>query len=397
MGDKNRAEPAGNIENHLRARRTSKGLSQGELAVRAGITRQAVYSIENSQYLPTTAVALRLATALGCRVEDLFNLVSSGQVIEGDLIGPPVAANRARVKVARVGDRTIVRPVSDLGDLLTFTIPADGLLLGAGTGKGRGHHRVRVELLRDQRLIEEEVLVAGCDPAIFLVGEYLRQRQGNASVVGWTMGSAAAIEAVKRGDVHMAGIHVRDAKSGEWNLPYLKRHLHLAEMTVVTFAKWEEGLIVRDGNPKGIRHVADLGRKGVSIVNREEGSGARLLLDTKLREAGLPPRHVKGYQTIMTSHLEVARAVAHGMADAGLGVRSAAQLLSLEFVPLQEERYDLVIPTAHLRHHPGVSRFLDAIVSRPFRAEIEALGGYDTRETGKVIDWKEAGLVNRRP
>src|SRR5579884_3568416 len=366
MSEKSRAEPATNIENRLRTLRTAHGLSQGDLAARADITRQAVYAIETNQYLPTTAVALRLAAALDCRVEDLFSLVSTGPVIEGDLIGPCVAGTRVRVKVAHVGDRIVVRPVSDLGDLLTYTVPADGLLLGPATGQRRGEQRVRVELLRDRRLIEEEVVVAGCDPAIFLVGEYLRQRVDKASVVGWTMGSAAAIEAVKRGDVHMAGIHVQDAKSGEWNVPYLRRHLNLADMTVVTFARWEEGLIVRSGNPKGIRSAADLGRKDVSLVNREIGSGARLLLDAKLAEAGIHPRHVKGYETTASSHLDVARTVAHGMADTGLGVRSAARLLGLDFVPLQEERYDLVIPTIHLHRHPAVRRFLDAMVARSF-------------------------------
>jgi putative molybdopterin biosynthesis protein len=384
MSEKGKAEPSSNIENRLRSLREAKRFSQSDLAGRAGVTRQAIYAIEANQYLPTTAVSLRLAGALGCRVEDLFSLVSSGEVIEGEFIGPDPVQDRMRVKVARVGNRTVVRPVAQLGDVLNFTVPADGLLRDPVSGVRIGKGHVRVELIRDRRLIDEEVVVAGCDPAIFLVGEYLRRRHDHASVVGWTMGSAAALDAVKRSEVHMAGIHVQDAKSGEWNLPYLRRRLNVSDFTVVTFANWEEGLIVKAGSRKAITGVADLARKDVRMVNREEGSGARQLLDRRLAKEGISRRDVKGYDRVVPSHLEVARLVAEGVVDAGLGVRSAATLLGLKFIPLQEERYDLVIPTCHLAQHPGLSMFLDTIVSRPFRAEIEALGGYDTRHTGRI-------------
>lgn len=392
MGEKHRAEPASNVENRLKTLRTAKGLSQGELASMAGITRQAVYAIETNQYLPTTAVALRLAHALGCRVEDLFSLVAVGEVIEGELIssgGSGVDSGRpSRVKVARVGDRTLIRPVAMLGEILNYTVSADGLMLGPTKPTGRTSKegaRVRVQLLRDRRAVEAEIAVAGCDPAIFLLGEHLRRWKHQATVVGWAMGSGAAIEALKRREVHVAGLHLVDAKSGECNLPYLRRHLKGDAFTVVTFAAWEQGLMVPRGNPKAIREIADLGRKGVTLVNREEGSGARVLLDRKLAEAGIKAARIPGYGQAAGSHLEVARLIAQGQADVGIGVRSAATLLGLDFIPLQEERYDLVIPTSYMSVHPGLSILLDTIVSRPFRSEIEALGGYDTRDTGKVI------------
>ncbi|MBM4123605.1 MAG: helix-turn-helix domain-containing protein [Nitrospira sp.] len=388
MSEKSRAEPVGNIENRLKRLRVGKGLSQGALAEMAGVTRQAIYAIEGSQYLPTTAVALRLAGALDCRVEDLFSLVSSGETLEGEWVGPlPDSGDPApvRVKVARVGKRVLVRPVASLGAVLNFTVAADGLVAGASPSAKPVHGRgVRVQLLRDRRAVEEEIVVAGCDPAIYLAGEYLRRRQGQAMVVGWTMGSAAAVEALKRGEVHVAGLHVVDAKTGESNLPYLRRHLRGGGYTVVTFAAWEQGLMVRRGNPKGIRGVADLARKDVALVNREAGAGARLLLDQRLAALGITSGKVAGYQRTAASHVEVARLIAEGQADAGMGVESAARLLGLDFLPLQEERYDLVIPTPYLTAHRSLAAFLDAIVSRPFRTEIEALGGYDTGDTGKV-------------
>ncbi|MGH7252553.1 MAG: substrate-binding domain-containing protein [Nitrospiraceae bacterium] len=393
MSEKNKAEPASNIQNRLRSLRTAKGLTQAELAAKAGITRQAVYAIEANQYLPTTAVALRLADALDRRVEDLFSLVATGEAIEADLIGTPPtgtpSSSRVRVKVAKVGDRLVVRPVAELGDTLCYTVAADGLIMepiDAAQRSSRGRVKVRVRLLRDRPAIESEIAVAGCDPAVFLAGEHLRHRQRGVTVVGWTMGSAAALEALKRQEVHVAGLHVVDARSGESNLPYLRRHLKGGDFTVVTFARWQQGLMVQRGNPKRVREVADLARKELAVVNRETGAGARLLLDQKLVASGVKADQVRGYGRIARSHLEVARLVADGWADVGVGVQAVARLMGLDFIPLQEERYDLVMPAAYLSSHRGLSVLLDTIVSRPFRTEIEALGGYDMQETGKILN-----------
>lgn len=390
MGERHRAERPENIENRLRTYRTARGWSQGQLADAAQITRQAVCAIEANQYLPTTAVALRLAGALHCKVEDLFSLISTGDLIDGHLIRP-TAVRRGmlptpRVKVALVGDRFIVRPMAALGEVLNYTVPADGLLVDSGTVR-RGVKetgRVKVRLLRERRAVEQEIAVAGCDPAIFLAGEYLRRRENAVSVVGWSMGSAAAVDAVKAGEVHIAGLHVVDAKSGESNIPFLRKHLADDQFTVVTFAEWEEGWIVAPGNPKSVHSASDLVRKDVTLVNRESGAGARMLLDRRLAEAGLKPAQIHGYDRLARSHFEVARLVAEGHADVGIGVRSAALALGADFIPLQAERYDLVIPTALLKANRGLEQFLDTIVSRPFRTEMEALGGYDTRQTGKV-------------
>jgi putative molybdopterin biosynthesis protein len=390
MGEKHKAERPENIENRLRSHRTARGWSQGQLADAAQITRQAVCAIEANQYLPTTAVALRLAGALHCKVEDLFSLISTGDLIEGELVRTNPSRrgllSRSRVKVAMVGERVIVRPISALGEVLSYTVPADGLIVDHATGRRseKSSTQVKVRLLRDRRAVEQEISVAGCDPAIFLAGVYVRRRDSNITVVGWSMGSAAAVEAVKAGEVHIAGLHVVDAKSGESNLPFLRKHIKEDNFTVVTFATWEEGWIVAAGNPKSIRGVGDLTRREVRIVNREGGAGARMLLDRQLADTGIPAERVSGYKHEAMSHFEVARVVAEGQADVGVGVRSAAMVLGLDFIPLQVERYDLVIPTKLLKVNRGLEQLLDTIVSRPFRTEIEALGGYDTSQTGKV-------------
>jgi len=385
MGEKHQAESPHLFQNRLKHVRTTKGFSQAELAGKSGITRQAVSSIESDVYLPTTAVALRLASVLGCRVEDLFSLAPSDELIEGTFIGePPLEPQTVplRVKIATVGQKTIVRAVSGVGDVLSYTVPADGYLIDAT--RRRAGIKARVRLSRDRRAIDEEISVAGCDPAIFLAGEHLRRQKDHASVIGWTMGSMAALHALERGEVHIAGLHLFDPVSGESNLPFLKRTLKNKTYDVVTFATWEEGFLVRPGNPKAIRTVADLANPNVTLINREEGSGARLLLDQRLRLAGVDSSNVDGYETMARSHVEVSRAIAAHQADAGIGVRSAAHLFGLDFVPLQTARYDLVVPTAYLTTHPTLVHLFDTLVSRPFRNEIEALGGYDTRETGTM-------------
>ncbi len=374
------------FSNHLKSIRTKKGLSQVELAKQAGITRQGVSAIESNLYLPTTAVALHLASVLACRVEDLFSLVPSEEFIEGTLVGrlPQVETRTQsiRVKVSTVGKRTVVRPVTDLGEQLSFAVPADGYV--TETSSNRPGDTIRVKLSRDREAIQQGISVAGCDPAIFLVSEHLRRHKDQSTVIGWTMGSMAALQALQRGEVHVAGVHLFDPVTGESNLPFLRRSLKGSGYEVVTFATWEEGLLVRQGNPKSIRTAADLAEPTVMLINREEGSGARLLLDQRLHTAGVHPGQVQGYDRIVSSHFDVARAIAERQADVGIGIRSAAQHFDLDFVTLQTARYDLVVPKLYLKSHPTLAHLFEALVSHSFRNEVEALGGYDTSETGKV-------------
>ncbi|HMS84556.1 MAG TPA: substrate-binding domain-containing protein [Nitrospira sp.] len=379
-------EPASTFSNRLKRIRTERGLSQSELATQAGVTRQAISAIESNLYLPTTVVALKLASVLDCHVEDLFSLAPPEDIVEGTLIGNPspteTTTHAIRVKVSTIGKRTIIRPITDLGDQLAFAVPADGYL--THTDRPVSGNTVRVTLSRDRDAIEQAIAVAGCDPAIFLAGEHLRRHKDRTTVVGWQMGSMAALQALQRGEVHVAGLHLFDPVTGESNLPFLKRALKGSGYDVVTFATWEEGFLVRRGNPKSIRSAEDLAESLVTLVNREEGSGARLLLDQRLRSAGMSPTQVQGYDRIVSTHFDVARTIAERHADVGIGIRSAAQHFDLDFVPLQAARYDLIVPKVYLKSHPTLTRLFDTLVTGPFRNEIAALGGYDTSETGKL-------------
>jgi len=387
MGQAHRSSgsPA-DVFNHLKSLRMRKGLTQSELAVLAGITRQAVSAIESNLYLPTTAVALQLASVLTCRVEDLFSLAPADTVLEGTLVGhlPRGKADMTpiRAKVAIVGTRTIVRPAVDLGEQFCFAVPADGYL--TDVRNATSGDAVRVTLSRNREAIQQDISVAGCDPAIFLAGEHLRRQKDRTAVVGWTMGSMAAFHALQRNEVHVAGLHLYDPATGESNLPFLRQALKGSRYEVITFASWEEGFLVRPGNPSAIRTAEDLARSTVTMINREKGSGARLLLDQRLRAAGISSAHIQGYDKTVASHIDVARAVSGQQVDVGIGVRSAARYFGLDFVPLQTSRYDLVVRKSSLHSHPTLAHLFETLASRAFRSEIEALGGYDTSETGKV-------------
>ena len=196
------------IRNRLREYRLGLGLSQADLASRVDITRQALYAVEMNQYLPGTEVALKLATILGCTVEDLFLIEARDEIIEADWVGNrQVGEDSARVKIASVDGRVLAKPVSDLGGVLNYTVPADGIQLGRNSNHSQvldSSNRIYVRLLKPLQDIERQIVVAGCDPAICLAGEHIRQHGGDASVLGWGMGSLAALHALKRGEVHIA-------------------------------------------------------------------------------------------------------------------------------------------------------------------------------------------------
>ena len=164
LGNSNKEQNSPEIENHLREKRQSAGLSQKQLADMAGITRQAVSAVEANQYSPATSVALQLARALRCRVEDLFSIKSGGEVIEGELIGSlPRGNDKLRAQVTRVGERLLVRPLDGLGELASLSVTADGLIIGSDPGS----NRVKVSLLKDREAVRQNIVVGGCDPAMF--------------------------------------------------------------------------------------------------------------------------------------------------------------------------------------------------------------------------------------
>lgn len=373
------------VENRIRGRRQAAGLSQQELARRCGLTRQAVNAIEAGHYVPSTLVALRLAMALGCRVEELFRLTDERRRVEAEWLGAPLTGDvgRTRVQLARVGDRLLARPLTTV----TAFTAADGLTTPVErTPRPRkvAQPWVTVDLWVDAELPDRTVVVLGCDPALALLGAHLTRRYPAFRLIWVHSSSLTALRLLRRGEAHAAGTHLWDQESGEYNVPYVRRELSGRRLVIVTLSEWQQGLIVARGNPKKVSGPADLARSDVTMVNREPGAGSRTLLDLWLQGAGVPATQVHGYGREALSHLEVAETVARGLADAGPGIMAVARALGLDFLPVQEERYDLVIPLEFL-NAPAIQALLDIAVSRPFQEELETLGGYDSSRAGTVV------------
>ncbi len=369
------------IESRVRDVRVAGGLSQAALAARAGLTRQAISAIESGAYVPNTAVALRLAQVLSCRVEDLYGLPEPVVQREVFLAGDQ-AAGLTRLAVGRVRDRLIGHPLLPGRDIQEGFVSAEGLLAGPSAGNRTGGPAL-ADLLVSPDRVERTALLMGCDPSLGILSAHLQRRSADAELVWLNGPSEAALKALQSGEVHLAGSHLRDPRTGEYNLPFARAALAGVGGLVVAFARWEQGLIVPAGNPKGIRRAEDLARPDVTIVNREPGAGSRAMLDDLLERADIPPDAVRGYERTAASHFALARTIASGSADAGIGLRAAAQAFGLEFVPLAEVHFDLVIPNDQL-DHPVVARLLDVLHSRRLRSELAALAGYDVSRLGTV-------------
>jgi putative molybdopterin biosynthesis protein len=291
-----------------------------------------------------------------------------------------------RVKLGKVGDRVVATPLQRGAGVITSLVRADGLVRLPQHSEGvHAGATIEAELLRSQEEIFQTVVAIGShDLALDLLSAALARANPGMSLSLSNVGSLGGLIALQRGEAHLAGSHLLDEETGEYNLPYVQRLLPDRAVVLVNLVYREQGLIVPPGNPKGITRLDDLLRPDVLFVNRQEGSGTRVLLDYQLKQLGGDPMQVRGYQREEHTHLAVAAAVQSGAADVGLGILAAARALQLDFVPVRQERYDLVIPTEY--YESALLAPLLAIIRGPeFRREVEALGGYETSHMGEVM------------
>ena len=368
------------VENRLGQIRKSRGIGASDLARRVNVSRQTIYAIELGTYVPNTEVALHLARELEVSVDELFSLNEGSQQSPESLASEVLSAvpptKGQPVRICQIGSRWVSVPVS----ATPYYLPeADGIIKRANKTNGRAD---LIVFAKDQAS-QKRLVLAGCDPATSLLSNMVERISG-VEIVSAAASSKLALTWLKEGKVHIAGSHLEDPKTGEFNLPYVREQFAGEDVIVVTFARWEEGLVVAPGNPKGIRKVEDLARKGVSFVNREPGSGSRALVDKLLDKAGVKIANVHGYSRIAFGHLAAAYCVVSGEADACMATRSAAQTFGLDFVPLHSARYDLVMRkrTADL---PAVKAFLDVLQRATLRRKLEVLAGYDTSQTGALV------------
>jgi putative molybdopterin biosynthesis protein len=372
-------------QNNLRGTRVRLGLSQQQVADAAGIARQTVGGIESGQYSASAAVALRLARALGCRVEDLFWLDEDLPQIEA-VRAAGLSENRdSRVTLARVGDRWVAHSLEGARAFRTEMVPADGTCAGRSSSGS-----VTVQLLDEPENLARTVVIAGCTPALSLWARSAERWHPGLRVHWIHANSTDALESLARGEVHAAGVHLIDAETGEFNVPSVRRVVSGSGVILVNLGTWEEGLAVRTGNPLGLCSAADLGKPGVRIVNREEGAGSRVLLDSLLREEGIDGASLAGYERTVAGHEEVARCVFDGQADTGISTAAAAAQYRLDFVPLRSVRFDLAVKREYLGFEP-VRQLLGTLHHRWIRSQLKVLGGFDTTLTGETVAEVEAG------
>ncbi len=291
-----------------------------------------------------------------------------------------------RVRLGRVGERLVAAPMPRGAGAITTITEADGFLRVPADLEGvAAGQEVSVELLRPLAEVERTVVAVGShDMSLDVLADLLRARSAGFRLSSSHVGSLGGLLALRRGACHLAGSHLLDPDEGSYNVRAIERYLPVLPVRQVLLVEREQGLIVPSGNPKGLRGLDDLVRPDLSFVNRQAGSGTRVLLDRELALRGIAPEQVPGYAVEEYTHLAVAVAVQSGAADAGLGIRAAARALGLDFVPVASERYELVIAEQHW-HHPGVRELLEVVASSDFRARVEALGGYDASRSGQLV------------
>lgn len=327
--------------NGVAARRRTRGLSQADLARIAGVSRQAIGAIETGRAQPSVSLAIALARALDAGIEELFAAPPAHQDAD-----PTVSPGR-RAATAVVAGRQVNRILDPLDPLAT------------------------------PERFDSVVFIAGCEPALGLLAAHAKTVGGDA--VWFAASNRDALADLRERRVHAALLHGSNEE-----VQRLVRRADDDAVDVYEFAMVEEGWIVGRGNPKKLRGARDLGRGGVRLANRAVGSGARTLLDAELRRAGVASQNVAGYSHAVAGHADVARAIAFGYADIGLGVAGVADAFRLTFMPLRSERC-VVVTRRGDRRHAGVTALISALRSTTFRRDLAAFGPYDITRLGETL------------
>jgi molybdenum cofactor synthesis domain-containing protein len=294
-----------------------------------------------------------------------------------------------RITLGRVGEKVIATPLPRGAGTITSLVKADGLLEVPSMSEGLEEDRpVTAELLVRPEDIDGTLVVLGShDNTIDLLATLLKRKDPRLRLSSGHIGSQGGLMALRQGRAHLGGSHLFDPETNTYNVPYIQRLLPGIPLKLINLAWREQGLMVARGNPKNIRAVRDLVRPEVRFINRQRGAGTRLLLDYLLKENGLEPSKVHGYDREEYTHMAVAVNVLSGTADVGLGILAAAKALGLDFIPLTPERYDLVVPEATFQD-PRFQTLLAVIRSSEFKEAAAALGGYNLKDCGTIV-WEQ--------
>ncbi|WP_179959116.1 substrate-binding domain-containing protein [Candidatus Methylacidithermus pantelleriae] len=360
----------------LRDRRISLGISQLEAARRVGIARQSLASIEQGRAVPSVALALRLARLLGTTVEELF-----GQPMETDPVPADWASFRdplpeEPVALGWMGDHWVAHPLEP-----SEVVASPGLV--CGWVKEKGKTGLLVQLSEGSGSLQKGIVVAGCAPVLGFLIQRLNGLFPWQRSLWLERSSFFALQALARGWIHAAGMHLWDDSRREFNLPFVEEMLGSQRFLAVELVRWKAGLAVAPGNPLGISRVADIARKKVRVVPREPGSGAQRLLEREAAREGIEMASL-AWAPLAKNHREVGERVLLGVADCGITIEPVARVLGLGFLPLQEERFDLVF-LARWAEEEASRRLLGLLRQVALQAELEKLFGYQASHAGEKV------------
>ncbi len=290
-----------------------------------------------------------------------------------------------RVKLGKVGNKIIATTLPRGAGCITTITDADGIIRIPNHVEGiNAQEPVLAELLRPLSSINNTIVVVGShDNTLDVLADKIKAGSSNLTLSSSHVGSMGGLMAIKNGVCHLAGSHLLDTTDGSYNVSYIKKYLPGMKIKIVNLVFRDQGLIVAKGNPKNIKGIEDLAREDITFINRQGGSGTRILLDYKLKQTGTDPKQIKGYENEEFTHMSVAVAVLSGSADAGLGIFAAANALHLDFIPVVTEQYDLVIPEIFFETE-NMKILLETINTADFKNRVEALGGYSTKKTGEI-------------
>ncbi|MBE3555538.1 MAG: molybdopterin biosynthesis protein [Firmicutes bacterium] len=305
------------------------------------------------------------------------------------IVSPMGTQDFVRVTLGKVGEKLIANPLSREAGVTMSMVRADGLLVIPPERQGYEQgESVEIELYHPLQEVEHTVVVTGShDMTIDLLASAIHNVDPHLHLSSANVGSMGGILALRKGETHLAGMHLFDPATGQYNTPYLQRYLPETPVVLVNLVYRTQGFLVPKGNPKGIHSVRDLLRPDVTYINRQRGAGTRILLDYLLMQEGIDETQIRGYDREETTHLGVAAAVAGSSADCGLGVYAAAQAMDLDFLPVTEERYDLCF--ARSFYDSPMGKTVRDVIGQPaFQQRVEAMGGYSCRDTGKIF-WQQ--------
>ena len=291
-----------------------------------------------------------------------------------------------RVKLGVVGDRIVATPLPRGAGCITTLTKADGIIRIPNHIEGlNNYENVDAELLHPMSYIKNTIVAVGShDNSLDTLADQIRSKHRNITLSSSNVGSMGGLMAIKKGVCHIAGSHLLNAKDGSYNISYIKKYLPDISIRLVNLVFRDQGLIIPHGNPKNIKGIEDIVRDDIVFINRQAGSGTRILLDYRLGQLGIEPRTIRGYENEEYTHMSVAVAVLSGAAYVGLGIYAAAKALNLDFIPVVTEQYDLVIPKEHFESK-NIRILLETINATKFKKRVEALGGYHTERTGEIV------------